>query len=103
MHTFSMEEEFCLHFSVQFAEESGIYLVKGGWIWQGRGDLLVKAFEYYLKYYFLNQPLPQSSFVMLSKSHKPECSQWVLTDLLCFVPRWPDTCRVSCLAGLLQC
>lgn len=27
-HTFSIEEEFCLHFSVPFAEEFGIYLVK---------------------------------------------------------------------------
>lgn len=71
MHTSSMEEDFCLHFSFQLAEEFGIYLVKWRWRWQERGDLLVKAFEYYVENYFLNQPLLQSSFVMLSESQKP--------------------------------
>lgn len=47
-----------------------------------RGDLPAKAFERCLENDFLNQAVPQSSFVMLSNSRKPEYSQWALTDLL---------------------
>lgn len=74
----------CLHFSVPFAEDFGI--VKWGWRWQGRGDLLAEAFEYYLENNLLKQPLAQSSFVMLSKSHKPEC--WSGCSLTCFALCW---------------